>query len=110
MDIPYKCTVAKHVIYRPMRELGARLVSMLDDRAAIESSAPRARLQVEAMNSILVALGTVLNLPDASGRKAQWLPTQRIKFLGFTVDAEQQSFALTEENNSAVTDPTVMPR
>ena len=94
--------MAKQVIYKPVRQMGARLVTMLDDRAAVESSLPRARLQVEALNSILVALGTVLNLPDASGKKAQWLPRRRINFLGFTVDAEQQSFTLPEEKKNAL--------
>ena len=43
MDIPFKCTTAKQVIYKPVRQMGARLVTMLDDRAAVESAIPRAR-------------------------------------------------------------------
>ncbi len=96
MDLPYKFTIAKQVVYQPLRQMGAQLLSMLDDRAAVESTLPRARLQVEALNSVLVALGTVLNIPDASGKKAQWLPSQRITFLGFEVDARQQSFSLLQ--------------
>ena len=80
MDLPFTCTVAQQVVYKPVQLMGARLVSVLDDRAANESYAPQARLQVEALNSILVALGTVLNLPDASEKKAHWLPRQQIKF------------------------------
>ena len=47
---------------------------LIDDRLAIESSRPRARLLSEALILIMVSLGVVLNVPDPSGKKAQWLP------------------------------------
>ena len=66
-------------------------------RVSIESSRPRARLQSEALNTILLALGTTLNTPDAAGKKAMWLPSQKARFLGMHVDAAHQRFILPEE-------------
>jgi len=66
-------------------------------RVSIESSRPRARLQSEALNTILLALGTTLNTPDLAGKKAMWLPSQKARFLDMYVDAAHQRFILPEE-------------
>ncbi len=66
-------------------------------RVSIGSSRPRARLQPEALNTILLALGTTLNTPDPAGKKAMWLPSQKARFLGMYVDAAHQRFILPEE-------------
>ena len=97
MSGPHDYTQVKQEIYRPLRELGVRLTMLLDDRAAIESSRPRARLLLEGLNSILVGLGTTLNWPDEEGKKAQWLPRTKCRFLGFGVDTVRQCFFLPEE-------------
>ena len=70
-------------------------------RVSIEfqSSRPRARLRSEALNTILLALGTTLNTPDPAGKKAMWLPSQKARFLGMYVDAAHQRFILTEEKH-----------
>ena len=70
---------------------------LLDDRLAMESSEPRARLLSEALVLIMAALGVVMNVPDPEGKKAQWLPNTRCRFLGFKVDAAEQKFELPEE-------------
>ena len=49
------------------------------------------------MVKVLLAIGTVLNTPDPEGKKAQWLPAQRVRFLGFIVDTELQRFVLPAE-------------
>ena len=72
-------------------------------RISIESSRPRARLQSEGLNSILMAIGTTLNTPDPAGRKAMWLPSQKARFLGMYVDAANQRFILPEEKKQDIT-------
>ena len=66
-------------------------------RLAAESSRARARLQSEGLNTVLLAMGTTLNIPDPDGRKAMWLPSQVARFLGMYVDAAQQRFVLPED-------------
>ena len=48
------------------------------------------------MNRVLIALG----VSDPMGNKAQRLPLQQIRFLRFTLDAEQQKVALPEKHTS----------
>lgn len=62
-----------------VRQFGVRLLFMMDDSVRIESSKERAKMQAEAINSILIGLGTVLNVPDPEGKKAKWLPEQKVK-------------------------------
>lgn len=66
-------------------------------KVSIGSSRPRARLQSEALKTILLALSTTLNTPDPAGKKAMWLPSQKARFLGMHVDAAHQCFILPEE-------------
>ena len=42
-------------------------------RWAVASSRPRARLLSEALITVMMSLGVVLNVPDPEGKKAQWL-------------------------------------
>ena len=72
-------------------------VPWLHCRIGIESSRPRARLQSEGLNTILLAIGTTLNTPDPAGKKAIWLPQQVVRFLGMYVDAAHQRFMLPED-------------
>ena len=90
-------TTYKQEMYRPMRQMGVRLSMLIDDRLAMESSQPRARLLSEALTRIMVACGVVLNIPDPEGKKAQWLPVRQCRFLGFVVDVAEQKFELPEE-------------
>ncbi len=66
-------------------------------RVSIESNRSRARLQSEALNTILLALGTTISMPDPAGKKAMWLPSQKARFLGMYVDAAHQRCILPEE-------------
>ena len=102
MSACHTYTMLKQEIYRPLRQLGVRMTMLLDDRAACESTRPRARLQLEGLNKILWAVGTTLNVPDEAGRKAQWLPSRQCRFLGFVIDAEQGRFLLPEEKKSVM--------
>lgn len=90
-------TTYKQEFYKPLRQMGVRLSMLLDDRLAMESSRPRARVLSEALTLISVAVGSTLNLPDIEGKKAQWLPVQQCRFLGFKVDTASQKFVLPEE-------------
>lgn len=69
---------------------------LIDDRLAIESTRARARLFSEALIKIMVSLG-VLNVPDPEGKKAQGLPEQQCRYLGFILGAEERRFILPEE-------------
>ena len=97
MSACYTYTTIKQEVYRPLRQMGVRMSMLLDDRAACESSRPRARLQLEGLNKVLIAIGPILSAPDKDGRKAQWLPSRQCRFLGFVIDAESQRFVLPEE-------------
>ena len=66
-------------------------------RVSVESSRPNARLQLEALNTILLALGTTQITLGPAGKKAMWLPSQKARFLGMYVDAASQRFILPEE-------------
>ena len=103
MSGPHDYTQVKQEVYRPLRELGVRLTMLLDDRADVESSKARARLLPEALNSILIGLGTTLNWPDEEGRKAQWLPRTKCRFLSFGIDSVRQCFFLPEEKKADLT-------
>ena len=54
---PAQFTMYKQEVYRPLRQRGVRLSMLLDDRLAMESSEPRARLLSEALVLIMAALG-----------------------------------------------------
>lgn len=58
-------------------------------RRTAETLRPRARLQSEGLIKVMLAIGTVLNVPDPSGKKALWIPTQQATFLGFIVDSAE---------------------
>ena len=90
MSAPHDYTQIKQEIHRPLRDMGVRMTMLLDDRAAVESSKPRAKLQLQGLKSILVALSTTLNWPDDEGKKFQWLPKRQVRFLGFGVDSVRQ--------------------
>ena len=60
-------------------------------------------LQSEGLIKVLLAIGTVLNTPDPSGKKALWLPAQQARFLGFIVHSAQQRFILPEEKKLDIT-------
>ena len=46
---------------------------------------------------------TVLNVPDPSGKKALWIPTQQATFLGFIVDSAEQRFLLPAQKQRDIT-------
>ena len=96
-ETPRKFTIYKQEVHRPLRETGVRLGMLLDDRIAVESSRPRARMLSEALILIMVAMGVVVNVPDPEGKKAQWLPKQSCRYLGFIVNAAEQKFEFPEE-------------
>ena len=96
-EVPGKFTTYKQEVHRPLRQLGVRMSMLVDDRLAIESSRPRAKLLSEALIMIMVSIGVVLNVPDPGGKEAQWLPEKSCRFLGFIVNAEEQRFKLPED-------------
>ena len=57
--LPWIYTTFKQEVFRPLREKGVRMAFLIDDRAAAESSRPRARLQSEALTKVLLGLGTI---------------------------------------------------
>lgn len=71
--------------------------SMLDDRIAIESSGPGARMLSEALILIIVAMGVVINVPDPEGKKALWIPKPTCRHLGFIVNAAEQKVEFPDE-------------
>ena len=46
----------------------------------------------------MLAIGTVLNVPDPSGKKALWILTQQATFLGFIVDSAEHRCLLPAQN------------
>ena len=96
-EAPRKFTIYKQEVHRPLRGLAVKLGMLLDDRIAIESSGPRARMLSEALILIMVAMGVVINIPDPEGKKAQWIPKPTCRYLGFIVNAAEQKFEFPDE-------------
>ena len=65
-----------------LRQLGCKTITYLDDNLLMAPTKEEARIQIKLMISLLEPLGFVINY-----QKSVLEPTQRIDFLGFTINS-----------------------
>ncbi|GLC46806.1 hypothetical protein PLESTM_001928300 [Pleodorina starrii] len=90
-------TVIKQEVYRPIRERGVRMSSLIDDQSGAAESEPKAKFQCRQVVRICAALGFTLSIG-----KCQFLPRPTVRFLGFIVDAPAQAFRVPQEKIDAL--------
>jgi hypothetical protein len=93
----YVYTLIKQEIYRPLRDMGLRMVALIDDQLSMQKGEARTAFQCDAMCRLLESLGWYLSLP-----KCQLAPTQLALFLGMLVDLKERAFRIPEGKAKAL--------
>ncbi|KXZ40999.1 hypothetical protein GPECTOR_1018g286 [Gonium pectorale] len=90
-------SLLKQELFRPLRERGVDLSYLIDDCLAAAQSRAAAQYLCRALVRLLTALGFTLSLD-----KCQLQPAQRVRFLGFIVDAGAEAFEVPPEKVEAL--------
>ena len=80
-------TAMKLEVFRPLRQRSARLTFLIDDVACVAESQGQAKFLGRTLIQLLSALGFTLSF-----KKCRMIPAQRLRFLGFIVDAAAQAY------------------
>lgn len=89
-------TTLKQELLRPLRERGINLSFLIDDLCPAAKSRETARRLCLAIVQLLTALGFTLSLDKMQ------LPSQRVRFLGFIIDAAKQAFEVPKDKVEAL--------
>lgn len=94
---PWVFTKVTKPISSVLRRLGIRLILYLDDMLIMSQSQIEASSNLATVMTLLVGLGFIINL-----KKSVLSPTQRLDFLGFTLDSQKMTISLPQDKMHAI--------
>ena len=101
--LPFGLSSACHVFTKVMRAfikkwraLGLRTIIYIDDGICVEKSFKACNKAGKLLLSDLTRAGFIVNL-----KKSVWIPTNRIQFLGFSVDTNQMTYTVPDKKLEA---------
>ena len=92
LSAPCVLTKTTRPVVATLREIGLRLIIYVDDIVVIAGTESMPRYHIMGVVFLLENLGFVINKP-----KSKLMPTQEIKFLGFSINSTAMELKLPDE-------------